>query len=177
MTTNAPLAVDALLQLNALAESKFAQQLADIFEHSPWVAQRAARYRPFTSLAQLHHAMCREVQCAQLEEQLALLRAHPELAGCEAQAGELTSSSTQEQARAGLNALTASEMQRITALNQAYRQRHGFPFIVCVGQHTKASLFDNFARRANNPTHAEREEALAQVEAIALLRLRRLLGA
>lgn len=170
-------AVDALLQLNALNEAEFAHQLADVFEHSPWVAQRAARHRPFFSLAQLHQAMCKEMQAASLDEQLALLRAHPELAGREAQAGALTAASTHEQARAGLNALSASEMQRITTLNQAYRLRHGFPFIVCVGQHTKASLFDNFVRRTENPTDTEREEALAQVEGIALLRLQRLLGA
>ncbi|MFC7409646.1 2-oxo-4-hydroxy-4-carboxy-5-ureidoimidazoline decarboxylase [Hydrogenophaga atypica] len=174
---NDHLAVDTLLQLNAMTEAEFASQLADVFEHSPWVAQRAARRRPFSSVEQLHHAMCKEMQAASLDEQLALLRAHPELAGREAQAGELTAASTHEQARAGLNALSAVEMRRITALNQAYRQQHGFPFIVCVGQHTKASLFDNFARRASNPTDAEREEALAQVEAIALLRLQRMLAA
>ncbi len=167
---------DAVEQLNYLPAADFVAQLADVFEHSPWVAQRTAAQRPFATLEQLHQAMCEAVRFASPEEQLALLRAHPELAGREAQEGELTAASTHEQVRAGLDALQPHEMARITVLNQAYRQQHGFPFIVCVGQHTKASLFDAFERRANNPTDAERSEALAQVEAIALLRLQRLLA-
>lgn len=167
---------DAVEQLNYLRATDFVAQLADVFEHSPWVAQRTAPRRPFATLAQLHQAMCDIVRNASLQEQLTLLRAHPELAGREAQDGRLTAASTGEQARAGLDALLPDEMTRITALNQAYLQRHGFPFIVCVGQHTKASLFEAFARRAGNPTEAERQEALAQVEAIALLRLQRLLA-
>ena len=162
-------------RLNYLKTEDFVAQLADVFEHSPWVAERAAAQRPFATLEQLHRAMCHVANTASLDEQLNLLRSHPELAGREAQDGQLTIASAGEQRRAGLDALLPDEMKRITALNQAYRRHHGFPFIVCVGQHTKASLFETFARRASNATDVERREAMAQVEAIAWLRLQRLL--
>jgi 2-oxo-4-hydroxy-4-carboxy-5-ureidoimidazoline decarboxylase len=161
--------------LNALSEVDFVALLGEVFEHSPWVAQRAYVARPFADVAALHAAMVRVVAMASPPEKTGLLRAHPELAGKAAQRGELTSASTQEQLRAGLNALSPQEMQEISALNAAYRARHGFPFIVCVGQHTKDSIFAVFARRAAQTTEAELPEALRQVDAIALLRLNALI--
>ncbi len=163
--------VQDLQQLNAASLAHFTAALADVFEHSPWVPERAAAERPFRDVTALHQAMCAVVRQASDAEQMALLRAHPELAGRQAQRGELTTASTHEQARAGLNALSSEEMARITALNAAYMQRHTFPFIVCVGQHTKHSLFAEFERRAHHPSHSEKPEALQQVEAIAKLRL------
>lgn len=166
-----------LPQLNAASDVLFIATLADIFEHSPWVAERVAPARPFGSVSALHQAMCAVVRSANHAEQMALLRAHPELAGREAQRGELTAASAQEQTRAGLNALTEGEIARISALNAAYRQRHSFPFIVCVGKHTKQSLFADFERRAQNASDIELSEALHQVEAIAKLRLEAMLAA
>lgn len=160
-----------LPQLNAATPECFTATLADVFEHSPWVAERAAAARPFSDVTMLHQAMCAVVRQASQAEQLTLLRAHPELAGRQAQRGELTAASTHEQIRAGLNAMSGDEMERITALNAAYLQRHSFPFIVCVGQHTKQSLLAEFERRAHNASDAEMPEALRQVETIAKLRL------
>ncbi|MCF8160760.1 MAG: 2-oxo-4-hydroxy-4-carboxy-5-ureidoimidazoline decarboxylase [Polaromonas sp.] len=166
-----------LTALNAMPPPAFTARLADIFEHSPWVPQRVAHLRPFRDAGQLHEAMVSAVAQASSAEQLALLRAHPELAGREAQQGELTAASDQEQARAGLKALSPAEMQRITALNAAYLERHGFPFIVCVGKHTKQSLFLEFDRRLGNPCESELREALDQVAEIAALRLNALFSA
>ncbi|MDH4450309.1 MAG: 2-oxo-4-hydroxy-4-carboxy-5-ureidoimidazoline decarboxylase [Rhodoferax sp.] len=169
----APLGLQAV---NALSEEAFVHMLGDVFEHSPWVASRAFAARPFADISALHTAMVHEMQRASQAEKLALLCAHPELAGKAAQRGELTHASTQEQSRAGLNALHPHEMQRITDLNAAYRARHGFPFIVCVGQHTKDSIFSVFAQRVTNAPAAEQDEALRQVAAIALLRLHALIS-
>ena len=157
--------------LDNLDPSAFVALLADVFEHSPWVAERVEPLRPFSGVSQLHAAMFAEVNHATEAEQLALLRAHPELAGREAQQGELTAASDREQAGAGLKSLDASEMARIAGLNAAYAARHGFPFIVCVGRHTKASLFSEFERRVSNSPAAERDDAMRQVADIARLRL------
>ena len=170
-----PISTDAdssrFTALNALSPEVFTARLADIFEHSPWVPQRVAHLRPFRDVSQLHNALVSAVAQASPAEQLALLCAHPELAGREAQQGGLTAASDQEQARAGLKALSPAEMKRITALNAAYLERHGFPFIVCVGNHTKQSLFLEFDRRVGNARESEMREALGQVADIALLRL------
>lgn len=162
-------------QLNLLPQAQFIDLLGGVFEHSAWVAERVWVQRPFVDIQALHTAMVQVVHTATAAEQLALLRAHPELAGREAQLGELTAASTLEQSRAGLNALSPEEMARIVLLNSTYRGRHGFPFIVCVGQHTKDSIFKEFERRADNATPDETQEALAQVAHIARLRLEKLL--
>lgn len=172
-----PVVALTLAELNAVDTDIFTSRLADIFEHSAWVAERSAAQRPFASVAELHQAMCEAVQHASSQEQLALLRAHPELAGRQAQQDELTAASAQEQARAGLKALSEAEMEKITALNAAYRDRHGFPFIVCVARHDKQSLFKNFEQRAGNAPAIEHGEALAQVADIARLRLNQLIAA
>ena len=166
--TRPPVSIAALSQFDL---DEFVAVLGGIFEHSPWVAERAFARAPFADVDALHGAMVAVVNAASSAEKLALLRAHPDLAGREAQAGTLTESSTGEQARAGLNALSAAEMRRITALNQAYRAQHGIPVIACVGHYTKAGIFFEFERRVGNATEAEIPEALAQVCAIARLRL------
>ena len=160
-----------LAELARLDRDEFVCLLGDIFEHSPWVAERAYARRPFGTIDELHRAMAAAVQNASVAERVALLRAHPDLAGREARDGTLTDASTGEQARAGLNALSAAEMRRITELNQAYRERHGIPFIACVGHYTKAGIFFEFERRLGNDPEAEIREALVQVYAIARLRL------
>ena len=157
--------------LNAMSVQEFTDCLADIFEHSPWVPQQVAHLRPFKTVDQLHQAMVTAVNQAGETAQLSLLRAHPELAGKEAQQGELTSASEQEQLGAGLKALSPAEMQRISELNAAYLKRQGIPFIVCVGHHTKQSLLMELERRLGNSRESEMREALDQVAAITLLRL------
>jgi 2-oxo-4-hydroxy-4-carboxy-5-ureidoimidazoline decarboxylase len=168
-TAGKPASIAALRDLNRDA---FVAMLGHVFEHSPWVAQRAFDRAPFASVDELHRAMVAIVNESTPDEQIALLRAHPDLAGREAHEGTLTEASTGEQARAGLNALTPAEMSRISALNKAYRAQHGIPFIICVGHYTKAGIFFEFERRVGNATVAEIGAALVQVGAITRLRLR-----
>ncbi len=168
MTDTPALTMDSL---NAMGAESFTAELADVFEHSPWVARGAAPMRPFANIDELHAAMVLVMQQSEPLAQLDLLRAHPELAGREAQDGVLTAASAGEQERAGLNALRAEELARIVHLNQAYRQRHGFPFIVCVGRQTKTSIMEAFERRLSQPTQTEMSEALGEVALIARLRL------
>jgi 2-oxo-4-hydroxy-4-carboxy-5-ureidoimidazoline decarboxylase len=152
----------------------FVDLLGGVFEHSPWVAELAWPQRPFADVAALHACMVGMVRQAPLARQLALLCAHPQLAGREAQTGTLTESSDQEQLSAGLKSLRAEEMQRIAALNAAYLRKHGFPFIVCVRHYTKDGIFHEFERRLAHDTARERDEALNQVAAITRLRLQAL---
>lgn len=167
----------SLDELNRMERATFVQVLGRIFEHSPWVAERVGGARPFPSGAELHRAMTDVVRKASAAERLALLRAHPDLAGNAARAGAMTASSTQEQARAGLDRLTDEEHARFGRLNAAYQEKFGFPFIICVRDHTKQSILDSFERRLGNPVDAEIEAALAEVSRITRYRLDALLGA
>ena len=115
--------------------------------------------------------MCRAVQNAGEEKQLALIRAHPDLAGRAARAKTLTPSSNQEQSGAGLDQLSDHEYQEFHRLNEAYKARFGFPFILAVKGHDKHSILASFARRLTHSRNAEREEALRQIERIAYFRL------
>lgn len=148
----------------------------DLFEHSPWVAARAWRPEGFPDAASMIAAMMAVVEAAPAEEQLRLLRAHPELAGEAALAGALTSDSEREQASAGLDRLEPPEAEAIRRLNAAYRERHGFPFIVCVGHYTKRGVLAELERRTRRSTALERQEALAQIAFIAAERLEKRLG-
>lgn len=150
---------------------EFVAALGGVFEHSPWVAERALASRPFADTAALHAAMVSVVRDAAREVQLGLLRAHPELAGREAQAGTLTVDSTAEQRSAGLNALTRTEMERVSRLNRAYRERFGFPFIIAARRHTKDGIFAELERRIGNDTESEVRECLEEVFIITRLRL------
>ena len=160
-----------LAALNALDDAAFAARLAHIFEHAPWVAHRAARQRPFASRAALHQAMLAVIAGAGEAEQLALLRGHPDLAGKAAIAGDLTRDSRREQQGAGLDRLTPAEYERFHALNRAYRERFGFPFILAVKGRTKDDILAAFAARAGNDPAVERRTALEQVGRIAAFRL------
>ncbi|MDC7784406.1 2-oxo-4-hydroxy-4-carboxy-5-ureidoimidazoline decarboxylase [Rhodoplanes sp. TEM] len=157
--------------LNAASAQDFVAALADIFEHSPWAAEAVASARPFGSVAALRDAMVAAVRAAGPERQRALLAAHPDLAGKAARAGDLTASSTAEQASAGLDRLSEDEYAAFHRLNDAYRGKHGIPFIVCVRRHTKASILRQFERRLASDSAAEHETALAEVFRIAALRL------
>ncbi|PKM40266.1 MAG: OHCU decarboxylase, partial [Gammaproteobacteria bacterium HGW-Gammaproteobacteria-1] len=147
-------------QLNHLDHAAFVATLGGIFEHSPWVAERVVAQRPFASVDALHGAMCAVVDDASEAEQLALIRAHPQLAGKAAIRNELTAASRSEQRGAGLDQCSPDEFTRITELNDAYQQRFGFPFILAVRGHGRDSIIANMAERLNNaPTH-EHDEAL-----------------
>jgi 2-oxo-4-hydroxy-4-carboxy-5-ureidoimidazoline decarboxylase len=161
----------ALDPLNRASAQEFAAALAEIFEHSPWVAERVAAERPFASVRALLDAMTRAVKSASRDEQSALLRAHPDLAGKAAQARTLTQDSTAEQASAGLDQLSAQEFESFQGFNASYQKKHGIPFIVCVRRHTKDSILKQFAKRIDNAPAQEFETALEEVFRIAALRL------
>ncbi len=162
--------------VNRMDEAEFIATLGGIFEHSPWVAQRAFAARPFADVAALHAAMVAAVDRASAAEQLALLRAHPELAGKAAVRGELTADSTREQSGAGLAHCTPEEFAAITALNRRYSDTFGFPFILAVMGYDRAGILREFARRVEHDPATEFAECLAQVAKIARFRLDALVG-
>jgi OHCU decarboxylase len=155
-------------------EEVFVARYGGLVEHSPWVARGAWARGPFTGLDDLHAALVAVVREAPRERQLALIRAHPELAGREAQGGELTQASAGEQASAGLHRLTATELERWRALNRAYRERFDFPLVVCVREHTKASIMGWGEERLGHGVEEEVEVALDEIAKIARLRLEEL---
>jgi 2-oxo-4-hydroxy-4-carboxy-5-ureidoimidazoline decarboxylase len=160
-----------LQQVNAMTPAAFTHLLGGVFEHSPWVAERAASRRPFASIDQLHAAMVAEIEVAGLETQLRLIRAHPELAGKAAVRGELTQESTREQSGAGLNQCSPEEFARLQRLNTDYNQKFGHPFIVAVRGHTRQSIIDLFEQRLSNRPEEERAECLQQIYRIGRFRL------
>lgn len=159
-------------ELNAASAEDFVEALGGIWEHSPWVAEAVASARPFADRDALMEAMASAVKEAGESRRLALLCAHPDLAGKLARAGALTAESTREQASAGLDRLSAEEFADFTAWNTAYRKRFGFPFIICVREHAKATIREDFARRLGHSRGAEMETALDEVRKIAEYRLR-----
>ncbi len=166
-----------LAGLNALGEREFVAQLGAVFEHSPWVAQKAYAARPFSSLDDLHRAMMASVRAASREQQLALLRAHPELAGTQAQQGRLTADSSSEQARLGFTALSKEEFLGLARLNRQYREKHGFPCIVALRLHaSRDSVVREMERRIHNDTSAELAAALEQIGHITRGRLEKWAG-
>ena len=166
-----------LAELNRLTRPQFEAALGAIFEHSPWVASDAYAARPFSSIESLHAAMTHAVLQASPERQLALIRAHPELAGAEAKEGTLTAHSSGEQARLGLTALSKTEFARITELNRRYREKFGFPCIIALRLHaTRESVLAEMERRLANDRDTEMRNALAQIGHIARGRLAKLLG-
>lgn len=157
--------------VNAMDRDSFVAAFGSSFEHSPWVAERAWARRPFASLDELHAAMLGVVEGAPRAAQVDFLRAHPELAGQEAQAGTMTDHSVAEQASAGLDALSRDEFTELRTLNARYREQHGFPFIVAVRRHSKAQILELLRRRVAADTDAELIEALRQIGAITRGRL------
>jgi 2-oxo-4-hydroxy-4-carboxy-5-ureidoimidazoline decarboxylase len=168
--TAAPPAPFTLANLNALSADAFARALGDIFEHAPWVAQAAAQDRPFASIAALHAAMTEAVRRADAERQLVFIRAHPEL-GSRVKRVDITADSQAEQGSLGLDRLSAAEFARFSRLNAAYREKFGFPFVVCVRRHTRDSILRQFERRLVNDADTERATALAEIGLITRLRL------
>lgn len=160
-----------LNSLNALDRDDFIARLGDVYEHSPWVAGAAFERRPFASVTAFHGAMQAVVAEAPEDERLSLLRAHPDLAGKAAVAGELTANSSVEQATAGLDRLTAEEMARFQTLNEAYRTRFGFPFIMAVRHAGKARILAAYEGRLGHDPATEIAAALAEVGKIVWMRL------
>ncbi|UWR57335.1 allantoinase PuuE [Phaeobacter inhibens] len=161
-----------------MSRARFVEAYGGIFEHSPWIAERAHDLElgpAHDRAAGLHNALCRMFRSASEEERLGVLTAHPDLAGKLAAAKRLTAESTTEQASAGLDALTDAERTRFTQLNTAYVEKHGFPFIIAVRDHDKASILAAFERRIGHDRASEFAEACRQVERIAEFRLKDLL--
>ena len=159
-------------------KARFVSLYGSIFEHSPWIAERAFDLElgpAHDSAAGVHTALSRAFRVASEEERLGVLTAHPDLAGKLAAAGELTAESTSEQAGAGLDFLTNEERETFTKLNDEYVAKHGFPFIIAVRDHDKASILANFNERIDNDRDTEFAEACRQVERIAQFRLKDLL--
>jgi len=163
--------MSSLAHLNQVDQAAFVVTLGHLFEHSPWVAEETWAKRPFANAEAFHAALCATMRAAPLEKQLALIRAHPDLAGRLAQQKKLTTESTREQASAGLNELTDAELVEFTRLNDAYQAKFGFPFIICARLNAKAAILAAMQARLPNTLAAEHAAALAEIEKIAWLRL------
>jgi 2-oxo-4-hydroxy-4-carboxy-5-ureidoimidazoline decarboxylase len=160
-----------IAELNAASEDEFVMAIGFAFEDSPWIARAAAAQRPFGDAAEMHARMVDVVDAAGNDAQVALIAAHPDLAGRVAREGRLTAASTAEQAGAGLNALTPAEIARFDADNGAYRAKFGFPFVICARENTKASILGALTRRRENDRATEIAAALAEIAKIARLRI------
>ncbi|WP_226953160.1 2-oxo-4-hydroxy-4-carboxy-5-ureidoimidazoline decarboxylase [Mesopusillimonas faecipullorum] len=168
----APISLDAL---NKIPPQDFVEVLGGVFEHSPWVAQGVVELRPFQSVQALHQAMVACIADAGHKAQLSLMRAHPELAGKAAVKGELTADSASEQTGAGLDQCTPQEFAHLTALNQAYREKFGFPFIIAVRGLDRSRIIQAFERRLSRDYDEEFAECLTQIYTIGELRLQAIL--
>jgi 2-oxo-4-hydroxy-4-carboxy-5-ureidoimidazoline decarboxylase len=158
-------------ELDSSDRATFVAVLGGLFEHSPWVAEGTYDKRPFRDADHLHAALCATMMAAPRDMQLALVRAHPDLAGRMAAAGQLTPESTREQAAAGLDRLTPSEAAEIQRLNQAYKDRFEFPFVICARLNAKDAILAAMRTRLKNDSEAELSTALAEIAKIARLRL------
>lgn len=164
-----------LAEVNALDGPGFEAAFGGLFEHSPWVASETHGRGPFRDAAHLHAELCATVRRAAPERQLALVRAHPDLAGRLARTGRLTAASTREQAAAGLDRLQPAEQAELERLNAEYRGRFGFPFVICARLNARGAILSALRARVGRSADAEREAALAEIEKIAWLRLADLL--
>lgn len=157
--------------LCAKGRDAFIGYLGGIYEHSPWIAERAWKHQPFESIEELHAALVRIVKEASQEEQLGLICAHPELAGKEAEEGVLTVASTSEQRGAGLDQCSREELQRLRQLNADYRDKFGFPFVIAVKGLTRYQIMDELQSRLGNMRDKEFDTCLEQIFRIAKFRL------
>jgi 2-oxo-4-hydroxy-4-carboxy-5-ureidoimidazoline decarboxylase len=164
-----------LREINALDATQFTQALGSVFEHSPWIAARAHQTGPFATLDALHTAMVSAMHSASTDEQLALIHAHPELAGKAMMRQELTTASKREQSGAGLTECSSAEYQQLQDLNARYNAKFGFPFILAVAGYDRAGILAVFAARVERDRASELDEALTQIVRIARLRLEALI--
>jgi 2-oxo-4-hydroxy-4-carboxy-5-ureidoimidazoline decarboxylase len=160
-----------LSDLNVCSKDDFVAALANVFEYSPWIAEQAAVLRPFAGVNELFAAMRSAVDRAPEELRLALIRAHPDLASKTQRAAGLTAESNAEQNSAGLDRLSDAEYKAFERVNNAYRAKFGFPYIVCVRRHTRDSILRDFERRLPNGAQAEAQTSIGEICRIAALRL------
>lgn len=161
----------SLQDLNALNQEEFTQALSPLFEGPPWIVAEAWHARPFRTRTDLHNALCSVMYQAPPDKQVALLRSHPDLVGRAALEGKLSSASTSEQAAAGLDQLSPEEIVTFTQFNQTYRERFGFPFVICARENKKESILAGFTTRLHNSRDQEIVCALREVAKICALRL------
>jgi len=158
-------------ELNRMGSADFAASIGDTFELAPWVAEAAAARRPFTTVTALHQAMMGALRAASRELQLDFLRGHPDLAGKAARSGALTDDSRSEQASVSLDSLSEEEFAHFHRLNDAYKAKFGFPFMICVRRHSRDSILRQFERRLGNDAATEFAAALQEVFYITRLRV------
>jgi 2-oxo-4-hydroxy-4-carboxy-5-ureidoimidazoline decarboxylase len=166
----------SLATLNTMTRDGFVSVVGPVFEHSPWIAEATWVQRPFTGVEHLHSSLCQTVNHSSKEKQLALIRGHPDLVGKLALDGQLTKESTGEQASAGLDQLTPDEVALFQKNNAAYKNKFGFPFIICARLNKKEAILKGFATRLNNSRATEIQTALQEIYSIADLRLRDLIA-
>ena len=157
--------------INRLPRDAFVEIFGPVYEGSPWISTQGWEARPFTSLDHLHHALSAVVENGPRDRQEALIRAHPDLVGEAARAGTLTRASTDEQAAVGLDRLSPAEIAEFDRFNRAYRERFGFPFVICARENKKETILAGFARRLGNSREEEITTALAEIAKIARYRL------
>lgn len=167
----------SLADLNAASKADFVAALANVVEYSPWIAEQLAGKRPFAGINQLHAALMTAIQSAEPDVQLTLIRAHPDLANKTQRAAGLTVESTDEQNSAGLDRLSDAEYTAFERVNNAYRDKFGFPYIVCVRRHTRDSILRDFETRLLNIVKTETRRAIEEIGRISALRLDQLVMA
>jgi len=165
-----------LSDLNVCSKDDFVAALANVFEYSPWIAEQAAVLRPFADVNELFAAMKSVVDRAPEEVLIALIRAHPDLANKTQRAAGLTAESNAEQNSAGLDRLSDAEFLAFERVNNAYRAKFGFPYVVCVRRHTRDSVLRDFERRLPNDAKAETQTSIGEIFRIAALRLDQLVA-
>jgi 2-oxo-4-hydroxy-4-carboxy-5-ureidoimidazoline decarboxylase len=163
-------------QVNSLTREAFVSAIGPVFEHSPWIAEMTWDKNPFADVTDLHRALCQTVKDSGEKMQLALIRAHPDLVGRLALAGQLTQESATEQASAGLDKLSPEEIELFQKQNAAYKTKFGFPFVICARLNKKAVILAGFELRLKNSREQEVKTALAEIFKIAELRLRDLIS-
>jgi 2-oxo-4-hydroxy-4-carboxy-5-ureidoimidazoline decarboxylase len=164
-------APNAPATLNELSRGEFVRIVGPVFEHSPWIAEATWSRHPFATRASLHLALCDTVRRSSEKQQLALIRAHPDLVGRAAREGTLTRESAGEQTGAGLNDLSPHEIRLFENQNESYKKRFGFPFVICARLNKKAAILAGFEQRLKNSREEEIKTALEEIFKIAELRL------
>ena len=165
-----------LQEINSFDQLHFIEALGPLFEGPPWIVEDAWQHRPFATLNNLYQTLCTIMYEASVEQQVELLRAHPDLVGRAALAGTLSPSSTDEQAAAGLANLSPEEIATFTRLNAAYAKRFGFPFVICARENKKESILTGFASRLQHTREQEITIAIAEVAKICALRFQALVS-
>jgi OHCU decarboxylase len=160
-----------LTQLNSFDRERFVAVCGPLFEHSPWIAEQTWDRRPFATLTALHEALVQTMRSASQEAQVKLIAAHPDLVGRLAKEGKLTRESTSEQAAAGLTQLNDAEIAQFEQYNAAYRDKFGFPFVICARENKKDAILSAFPVRLNHTRQQEIDAALTEIAKIARLRL------